>query len=461
MGLRKAFIFLGLVFAATTLLLNGVIFGLAFQLSKLNGELRRTLQGDRAAVEVRIHLVEAKWAQRIYLETDDPRWREERDAAEERLYWWVEEAKEAASSPHTAEAAAELDRVVEEFRRETFIPNGTSLRLRPHDFAPVSDALTNYMEGIAEDAREDAMAARRWVRASFLIAGSALLLSLVGGIGATRGSWRLIYQPVIHLRRVLESAPVDPGIRASEEGPEEFAVIGAAINEMLEEAAEQQERQRTFLASITHDLRNPISVMKTAAALTARQTPAGRDRERAELVVRQAERMERLISDLEDVGRIEAGDFQLEVRDADLRELVLDTCRLFSGATSHTIACDTPDAPLIVPHDPTRISQVLNNLLSNAIKYSGDHSRVEVRLRPEPPWATIEVEDEGIGMRAEELKTIFEPFQRGRATMQSIPGVGLGLSVVRRLVRAHGGEIEVESEVGVGSTFRVRLPLAR
>jgi signal transduction histidine kinase len=101
---------------------------------------------------------------------------------------------------------------------------------------------------------------------------------------------------------------------------------------------------------------------------------------------------------------------------------------------------------------------VLNNLLSNAIKYSPRGGVVRVELTTAPDAAWVAVTDSGIGIPAEELESIFEPFRRSSTTRDAIPGVGLGLAVGRRIIEAHGGHIEVQSQLGVGTTFRVRLP---
>jgi signal transduction histidine kinase len=117
-----------------------------------------------------------------------------------------------------------------------------------------------------------------------------------------------------------------------------------------------------------------------------------------------------------------------------------------------------PNEELIVRCDPLRIEQVVSNLVSNAIKYSTD--QVEITVLRCDSWATIEVKDHGVGMSRDDRSRLFEPFRRVALSKESIPGVGLGLFVVRELVRAHRGYLEVESELHVGSTFRVHLPLA-
>jgi signal transduction histidine kinase len=113
---------------------------------------------------------------------------------------------------------------------------------------------------------------------------------------------------------------------------------------------------------------------------------------------------------------------------------------------------------VLVRCDGTRISQVLNNLLNNAIKYSPRGGRVQVELSTAPDAARVSVTDSGVGIPATELESIFEPFRRSSTTRDTIPGIGLGLAVGRRIIEAHGGRIEVHSEEGIGTTFRLSLP---
>src|SRR5690606_24506433 len=142
-----------------------------------------------------------------------------------------------------------------------------------------------------------------------------------------------------------------------------------------------------------------------------------------------------------------AGSLALELRDVDLCELVRTVCDLFAPASEpHQIETTVPDEPVIVMADPMRLEQVLANLLSNALKYSAAGSPVGIVVALHPNEAEIAVTDRGIGISEEQLETLFEPFQpRGRAAETAAPGVGLGLSIVRRIVSAHGGRIDVES----------------
>jgi signal transduction histidine kinase len=160
-----------------------------------------------------------------------------------------------------------------------------------------------------------------------------------------------------------------------------------------------------------------------------------------------------------DAARIESGHFSLSPAEHDARELVLDAVALFrEAAPLHELVAIVPETPLNLSYDSARMSQVINNLLSNAIKYSPHGGRVEARAGMVENGAAIEIADQGIGVPEDESAAIFEPFRRGRTLSGAIPGVGIGLSVARRIVEAHGGTISVRSMVGVGSTFTIWLP---
>jgi signal transduction histidine kinase len=120
-----------------------------------------------------------------------------------------------------------------------------------------------------------------------------------------------------------------------------------------------------------------------------------------------------------------------------------------------------PETSVLLRCDGPRIEQVLNNLVSNALKYSPTGTRVEVLVLQEDAEVLLSVADQGIGISPDERRNLFAPFQRAHGARAQAPGAGLGLSVSRRIVEAHGGRIEVESQLGQGSVFRVRLPISR
>lgn len=252
-------------------------------------------------------------------------------------------------------------------------------------------------------------------------------------------------------------------LRAAESGPTEFAIIAHRFNEMASEIAQQNKNQLTFLAGVAHDLRNPLTALKMSGALISQEEPLPSEERVKQLFVRmqrQVDRLDRMVGDFLDASRIESGILELRLESCDLRQPALTVVELFEPtAPGHEIVLNLPSEPVMAQVDPARIEQVLTNLVSNAIKYSPHGGRVEVTVGTDAA-AVVSVTDHGLGMSGEVREHVFDPFQRRGLAHDTIEGVGLGLFVARRIVEAHGGRLVVESAVGQGSTFRVRLPLS-
>ena len=230
------------------------------------------------------------------------------------------------------------------------------------------------------------------------------------------------------------------------------------------EAEQSNAAKDEFLAMLGHELRNPLSAMKSASALlaTAGVRPAVRERSR-EVIERQVGRLTDLVDDMLDVARLNSGKIVLERRVVDLAEVVRHVLGSFQDAgRSIHVRVDAALAPAWVFADETRLEQIVANLLDNACKYTpaGGHVRIETATAGDE--ATLVVADDGSGIAAELLPRIFDVFAQGERTLERAQGgLGLGLTVVRRLVALHGGSIQVESPgPGGGATFRVGLPAA-
>jgi protein-histidine pros-kinase len=220
-----------------------------------------------------------------------------------------------------------------------------------------------------------------------------------------------------------------------------------------------------FFALVSHELRTPLTSIMVSADLIAdgedeRLTEAGRSY--VEVIQRNAEREMRLVSDLLLLVQIQEGTFEVHLEQANLREIVEDAVeaarpvaeRREVAVSSHTV----PTLPC--RGDNQRLGQALDNLLANAIKFTPPGGNVDVRLSVEDGTAAIEVQDTGIGIPEEERSRLFERLFRGAdARMAEVPGLGLGLTIVRTIVNAHDGHVEVDSMVGVGTTFRLVLPM--
>ncbi len=220
----------------------------------------------------------------------------------------------------------------------------------------------------------------------------------------------------------------------------------------------------TFVANVSHELRTPLTCIKgyTETLLEGAMEDPELTRRWLTTIHTETQRLERLIKDLLDLSMMEADQVDLRLGPCDLIELVRHTVSVLTPRAqehSMTIEMELPESAPEWRADHDRISQVLLNLIDNAIKYSEEGDRVLVRLYVSAERATIEIEDEGTGIPTNELPRVFERFYRvEKARATRFGGRGLGLSIAKHLVEAHGGEITAVSDYGKGSKFTITLP---
>jgi PAS domain S-box-containing protein len=223
-------------------------------------------------------------------------------------------------------------------------------------------------------------------------------------------------------------------------------------------------RKDEFLATLAHELRNPLAPIRNAVhildsdAADFSQRKWGR-----EVIARQVRRMSLLLDDLLDVSRITRGLFELKKDYVELKSVVseaVETARPLIDSKQHQLLVTLPDQPVMFEADPLRVSQVIGNLLTNAAKYTDPKGRLELQARIEDSELVIAVRDNGIGLSEEALPRLFTMFsQVNSAVDRAEGGLGIGLALVRGLVALHGGRVEARSEgLGRGSEFIVRLP---
>ncbi len=234
------------------------------------------------------------------------------------------------------------------------------------------------------------------------------------------------------------------------------------------EALERAERQTNeFLAMLAHELRNPLAPISNALDLLARKPTDDPTEQWARGVLqRQTGQMARLVDDLLDVSRITRGTIALHKKPLDAREVLraaFDASTPWMQARQHAAELRLPDEPVTVFADEIRLSQVVQNLLHNAAQYTPAYGKIDIELRAQAADAVIRVKDSGIGMTPELLASAFELFRQGqRGLDRPQGGLGVGLSLVQRLVRMHGGTVQARSGgLDQGSEFIVRLPLAK
>jgi len=228
---------------------------------------------------------------------------------------------------------------------------------------------------------------------------------------------------------------------------------------------ESNRRKDEFLAMLSHELRNPLAPIRTAVEVIRQVAP---DDPRVtwgmDITRRQIDQLTRLVEDLLDVARINQGKIALQLDALDLREVVehaVETALPFIRARRHQLTKTLPDSPVMLRGDFARLSQVVANLLNNAAKYTEEGGTIDVTLATTAEAkAVVTVTDNGIGIDADLLPNVFELFEQGKQSLDRAQGgLGVGLTLVQRLVEMHNGNVEATSAgVGAGAQFRVTMP---
>jgi signal transduction histidine kinase len=243
--------------------------------------------------------------------------------------------------------------------------------------------------------------------------------------------------------------------------------LARSFNRMAATLEGVEQRRRELVSDLTHELRTPLTVLKGYLEGLA-DGAIDPSPETYQRLSREIVRMQRLVNDLQELSKMEAGYLPINARPFDLHPLLAGVVEKFAdqllAENSPQVLLDyPPQAPLVLA-DPERVEQILVNLIGNALRYTPSGSiTVQVRspVKPDPNRLWIAVIDTGLGIAADDLPHVFERFWRAdRSRDRTSGGTGIGLAICRRLVELQGGEIEVESQVGVGSTFRFSLPIA-
>jgi len=291
--------------------------------------------------------------------------------------------------------------------------------------------------------------------------------------------------PVIHRRRVTGILVVGREGQPPPD-PEEEAILAALADQAAialdhassyralweegqiarRELENESRRKDEFLAMLSHELRNPLAAIVNAVEVLRISSPHDPKLEQIhDIAARQSMHMKRLLDDLLDVSRVTSNRIMLARQSVALQEIVrqaIDSVEPILRHRGHHLEVELPDAPLLVDADPDRLLQVVSNLLANAAKYTEPGGHVWVSVGSEEGQAVLCVRDDGIGIPAELLPRIFDLFvQAERDANRSEGGLGIGLSLVKRLVEMHGGTVEAASDgPGRGTEVVVRLPLA-
>lgn len=293
-----------------------------------------------------------------------------------------------------------------------------------------------------------------WLAAAVLF----LVVSLFFGTKLIHRLTRPLKQMTIAAQRVSEGSY---HTRVNIHSKDEIGQLGAAFNQMSASIQKEDERRKEFLANVSHELRTPISYVKGySEALTSGMIKAEDSQKYLHLIQREAGRMERLVGDIFDLAKMESDEFKLVFFPLVLSQVIEDSVEKYSlvmsekGLTLHLEL----DPDIIINGDEGRLEQVLSNLMDNSIRYTKEGG-ITIKLEKHQKGCLLQLLDSGCGIPKEDLINLTQRFYRvNKGRTRADGGTGLGLAITEKIVHLHGGELEIESELGKGTCVKVFLP---
>jgi PAS domain S-box-containing protein len=246
---------------------------------------------------------------------------------------------------------------------------------------------------------------------------------------------------------------------------EQLVAAESLARNLLGELQDAHRRKDEFLAMLAHELRGPLAPLRNMLDFMKRASgDAGQLEQAQSTMQRQLDHLVRLVDDLLDISRITRDKIELRREHVDLASIIyqsVEVCRPLAESANHRISINLPDEPIYLHADAVRLTQVFSNLLNNSCKYTEPGGRISLTADRRGGEVTVQVKDSGVGISPEKLRSVFEMFAQVDQTLErSQGGLGIGLTLVKRLVEMHGGSVEAASAgVGQGSEFTVRLPI--
>jgi signal transduction histidine kinase len=300
----------------------------------------------------------------------------------------------------------------------------------------------------------------RYRETAFLLFAAIVLLAFGGGLMLTARALQPLYELSGTILRILQTGRTSE--RVTVRGTTDpLDALGTLVNRMLDRIDGLVRGMRASLDNVAHDLRTPMTRLRGTAemALQSAQTPE-EFREALADCLEEADRVTTLLDALMDLAEAETGAMRLRRDTVPLGEVVREAAELYAELAEEkglTMTIDARDDVPAIIGDRARLTQVFANIIDNAVKYTPAPGRVTIAVRPSGDGTEVGVTDTGPGISADDRTRIWERLYRGDQS-RSLRGLGIGLSLVRAIVEAHGGRVTVESEIGRGSTFTVWLP---
>ena len=301
------------------------------------------------------------------------------------------------------------------------------------------------------------------------LVGPGVMLALVM-MAAGTGAWffRQFGSPLAAVMAAADAvAEGDLTVSVPVRGPREFARLAISFNRMVQELQRSDRQRRNLTADVAHELRTPLHIIQgnLEGILDGVYQP---DEEHIQATLEETRSLARLVDDLQTLSLAESGQITLKFEKVNTAELLADVVTSFSPRAADAgidLACETQGEPgaLTISADSGRLDQVLGNLVSNAFRYTPRGGSITLSAAPVSDGVRLSVSDSGAGIPAEDLAYIFDRFWRGDRSRTHAGGAtsGLGLAICKQLVQAHGGRIDVQSELGKGTTFVVNLPASQ
>ena len=313
--------------------------------------------------------------------------------------------------------------------------------------------------GKSSESREALLARYRTVLAivSFVI----VAVALIGGVIVTRSTLEPIRQLIAAVRGIIRTGRIEARVPVR---PEKDAIneLSVLFNEMLDRITTLIRGMEHALDNVAHDLRTPMTRLRGVAERALQSDDVQVHREALVTSLEESERILAMLDTLMDISEAETGTMRLDVTDVPVQTIVSDVVELYENIAEdkHIEVSMEVESGLSVPADARRLRQVLANLLDNAIKYTPSGGRVSITARRDEGMVRLDIADTGVGIPAHDLPQIWDRLYRGDQS-RAERGLGLGLSLVRAIVAAHRGTVDVAAEPGRGTTFTVKLPADR